>query len=76
MTITNHNFISSSLRSIIVLDFSLSTLLSRQRLVLPYLRYKVGGTFTYKSEEYSVVMDAYQVWYKMTKESRRVMTNT
>ena len=51
MTTTNHSFTSSGLTSIMVLDFSSSTLLSRRRLVPPHLHYRVGATSTY---EYSV----------------------
>ena len=76
VTTTNHDFTSSGLTSITALGSSSSTPLSRRRSVPPHLRHWVGGTSIYKSEGYSVATDAYQVWYKMTKESRRVMTKT
>ena len=46
VTTINHNFISFGLTSITALG---------------YLRHRVGGTFIYKSEGYSVATDAYQV---------------
>ena len=54
MTTTNHNFTSSGLTSITALDSFSSTPLSRRRLVPLHLRYRVGGTSTYKSEGYSI----------------------
>ena len=50
----NHSFTSSGLTSIMVLGSSLSMPLSMRRLVPPHLRHRVGGTFIYKSERYSV----------------------
>ena len=54
MTIINYSFTSSGLTSIMALGSSSFTPLSRRRLVPPHLRHKIGGTSTYKSEEYSV----------------------
>ena len=54
MTTTNHDFTSSDLTSIMALGSFSSTPLSRQYLVPPHLRHRVGGTSTYKSEGYSV----------------------
>ena len=54
MTTINQNFTSSNLTSIMTLDSSSSTPLSRRRLVPPHLRHKIGGISTYKSEEYFV----------------------
>ena len=54
MTTINHSFTSSSLTSIIILGFSPSTPLSRQRLVLSHLPHRVGGTSTYILERLDV----------------------
>ena len=54
MTTTNHSFTSSGLTSIMVLDSSSSTPLSKQRSVPPHLHHRVSGMSTYKSERYSV----------------------
>ena len=47
MTITHHSFTLSGLTSIIALDSSSSTPLSRRRSILPHLCHKIGGTSTY-----------------------------
>ena len=54
VTTTNHNFTSSGLTSITALGSFSSTSLGRRRSVSPYLNHIVGGTSTYKSEEYFV----------------------
>ena len=54
MTTTNYDPTSSDLTSITALGSFSSTPLSRRRSVPSHLRHRVGGTSTYKSEEYSV----------------------
>ena len=54
MRTSNYSFNSSGLISIMVLGSYSSTPISRRCLVFLHLRYRVGGTSTYKSEGYSV----------------------